>query len=32
MIVGQVGCGKSSLLLAALDEMQKTSGTVIWNR
>uniref|UniRef100_A0A8C1ZHW8 ATP-binding cassette, sub-family C (CFTR/MRP), member 8 n=1 Tax=Cyprinus carpio TaxID=7962 RepID=A0A8C1ZHW8_CYPCA len=31
MIVGQVGCGKSSLLLAALGEMQKISGTVIWN-
>ncbi|XP_016091646.1 ATP-binding cassette sub-family C member 8-like [Sinocyclocheilus grahami] len=32
MIVGQVGCGKSSLLLAALGEMQKISGTVKWNR
>uniref|UniRef100_A0A4W6EQV6 ATP-binding cassette, sub-family C (CFTR/MRP), member 8 n=1 Tax=Lates calcarifer TaxID=8187 RepID=A0A4W6EQV6_LATCA len=32
MIVGQVGCGKSSLLLAALGEMQRISGTVIWNR
>uniref|UniRef100_A0A8C4DJG2 ATP-binding cassette, sub-family C (CFTR/MRP), member 8 n=1 Tax=Dicentrarchus labrax TaxID=13489 RepID=A0A8C4DJG2_DICLA len=32
MIVGQVGCGKSSLLLAALGEMQKVSGTVTWNR
>uniref|UniRef100_A0A3B1INS5 ATP binding cassette subfamily C member 8 n=1 Tax=Astyanax mexicanus TaxID=7994 RepID=A0A3B1INS5_ASTMX len=32
MIVGQVGCGKSSLLLAALGEMQKISGRVIWNR
>ncbi|XP_059391674.1 ATP-binding cassette sub-family C member 8-like isoform X2 [Carassius carassius] len=31
MIVGQVGCGKSSLLLAALGEMQKIFGTVIWN-
>uniref|UniRef100_A0A673HFZ3 ATP-binding cassette sub-family C member 8-like n=1 Tax=Sinocyclocheilus rhinocerous TaxID=307959 RepID=A0A673HFZ3_9TELE len=31
MIVGQVGCGKSSLLLAALGEMQKISGTVKWN-
>ncbi|KAI1903969.1 hypothetical protein AGOR_G00000870 [Albula goreensis] len=31
MIVGQVGCGKSSLLLAALGEMQKISGTVTWN-
>uniref|UniRef100_A0A8C9TUJ3 ATP-binding cassette, sub-family C (CFTR/MRP), member 8 n=1 Tax=Scleropages formosus TaxID=113540 RepID=A0A8C9TUJ3_SCLFO len=30
MIVGQVGCGKSSLLLAALGEMQKISGTVMW--
>uniref|UniRef100_A0AAR2JGP9 ATP-binding cassette, sub-family C (CFTR/MRP), member 8b n=1 Tax=Pygocentrus nattereri TaxID=42514 RepID=A0AAR2JGP9_PYGNA len=32
MIVGQVGCGKSSLLLAALGEMQKISGSVTWNR
>ncbi|XP_030621036.1 ATP-binding cassette sub-family C member 8 [Chanos chanos] len=32
MIVGQVGCGKSSLLLAALGEMQKISGSVLWNR
>uniref|UniRef100_A0A7N6BI81 ATP-binding cassette, sub-family C (CFTR/MRP), member 8 n=1 Tax=Anabas testudineus TaxID=64144 RepID=A0A7N6BI81_ANATE len=31
MIVGQVGCGKSSLLLAALGEMQKISGAVTWN-
>ncbi|MBN3307798.1 ABCC8 protein, partial [Amia calva] len=31
MIVGQVGCGKSSLLLAALGEMQKISGTIYWN-
>ncbi|XP_067849959.1 ATP-binding cassette sub-family C member 8 isoform X2 [Heptranchias perlo] len=31
MIVGQVGCGKSSLLLAALGEMQKNSGNVYWN-
>uniref|UniRef100_G1T6V1 ATP binding cassette subfamily C member 8 n=1 Tax=Oryctolagus cuniculus TaxID=9986 RepID=G1T6V1_RABIT len=31
MIVGQVGCGKSSLLLATLGEMQKISGTVFWN-
>ncbi|KAJ8249104.1 hypothetical protein GJAV_G00231210 [Gymnothorax javanicus] len=31
MIVGQVGCGKSSLLLAALGEMQKISGSVTWN-
>uniref|UniRef100_A0A6Q2ZKD9 ATP-binding cassette, sub-family C (CFTR/MRP), member 8 n=1 Tax=Esox lucius TaxID=8010 RepID=A0A6Q2ZKD9_ESOLU len=32
MIVGQVGCGKSSLLLAALGEMQRVSGMVNWNR
>uniref|UniRef100_A0A672NH57 ATP binding cassette subfamily C member 8 n=1 Tax=Sinocyclocheilus grahami TaxID=75366 RepID=A0A672NH57_SINGR len=32
MIVGQVGCGKSSLLLAALGEMQKISGNITWNR
>uniref|UniRef100_A0A673AX56 ATP-binding cassette, sub-family C (CFTR/MRP), member 8 n=1 Tax=Sphaeramia orbicularis TaxID=375764 RepID=A0A673AX56_9TELE len=32
MIVGQVGCGKSSLLLAALGEMQRISGQVTWNR
>uniref|UniRef100_A0A3Q2XPA6 ATP-binding cassette, sub-family C (CFTR/MRP), member 8 n=1 Tax=Hippocampus comes TaxID=109280 RepID=A0A3Q2XPA6_HIPCM len=32
MIVGQVGCGKSSLLLAALGEMQRVSGTITWNR
>ncbi|KAM4572682.1 ATP-binding cassette sub-family C member 8 isoform 1-T1 [Odontesthes bonariensis] len=31
MIVGQVGSGKSSLLLAALGEMQRVSGTVTWN-
>ncbi|XP_029289597.1 ATP-binding cassette sub-family C member 8 [Cottoperca gobio] len=31
MIVGQVGCGKSSLLLAALGEMQRVSGAVHWN-
>uniref|UniRef100_A0A6Q2ZCT9 ATP-binding cassette, sub-family C (CFTR/MRP), member 8 n=1 Tax=Esox lucius TaxID=8010 RepID=A0A6Q2ZCT9_ESOLU len=31
MIVGQVGCGKSSLLLAALGEMQRVSGMVNWN-
>nr|XP_040024096.1 ATP-binding cassette sub-family C member 8-like isoform X4 [Gasterosteus aculeatus aculeatus] len=31
MIVGQVGCGKSSLLLAALGEMQRVSGVVAWN-
>ena len=27
-IVGQVGCGKSSLLSAILGEMQKKSGSV----
>uniref|UniRef100_A0A671K6F9 ATP-binding cassette, sub-family C (CFTR/MRP), member 8b n=1 Tax=Sinocyclocheilus anshuiensis TaxID=1608454 RepID=A0A671K6F9_9TELE len=32
MIVGQVGCGKSSLLLAALGEMQKISGNITWKR
>ncbi|GAB0189957.1 ATP-binding cassette sub-family C member 8 [Grus japonensis] len=32
MIVGQVGCGKSSLLLAILGEMQKISGNVFWSR
>uniref|UniRef100_A0A4X2KDD2 ATP binding cassette subfamily C member 8 n=1 Tax=Vombatus ursinus TaxID=29139 RepID=A0A4X2KDD2_VOMUR len=32
MIVGQVGCGKSSLLLATLGEMQKISGEISWNR
>uniref|UniRef100_A0A8C1V7Y3 ATP-binding cassette, sub-family C (CFTR/MRP), member 8b n=1 Tax=Cyprinus carpio TaxID=7962 RepID=A0A8C1V7Y3_CYPCA len=32
MIVGQVGCGKSSLLLAALGEMQKISGNITWNK
>ncbi|XP_077309834.1 ATP-binding cassette sub-family C member 8 isoform X2 [Lithobates pipiens] len=31
MIVGQVGCGKSSLLLATLGEMNKISGDVSWN-
>ncbi|XP_048341307.1 LOW QUALITY PROTEIN: ATP-binding cassette sub-family C member 8 [Sphaerodactylus townsendi] len=31
MIVGQVGCGKSSLLLGILGEMQKVSGKIIWN-
>ncbi|KAE8605948.1 hypothetical protein XENTR_v10010526 [Xenopus tropicalis] len=31
MIVGQVGCGKSSLLLATLGEMHKISGDVSWN-
>uniref|UniRef100_A0A8C4V4F7 ATP binding cassette subfamily C member 8 n=1 Tax=Falco tinnunculus TaxID=100819 RepID=A0A8C4V4F7_FALTI len=32
MIVGQVGCGKSSLLLAILGEMQKISGNIFWSR
>ncbi|XP_028809628.1 ATP-binding cassette sub-family C member 9 isoform X3 [Denticeps clupeoides] len=32
MIVGQVGCGKSSLLLAMLGEMQSISGKVYWSR
>uniref|UniRef100_A0A672NI30 ATP binding cassette subfamily C member 8 n=1 Tax=Sinocyclocheilus grahami TaxID=75366 RepID=A0A672NI30_SINGR len=31
MIVGQEGCGKSSLLLAALGEMHKISGNITWN-
>uniref|UniRef100_A0A674JHY9 ATP binding cassette subfamily C member 9 n=1 Tax=Terrapene triunguis TaxID=2587831 RepID=A0A674JHY9_9SAUR len=31
MIVGQVGCGKSSLLLAILGEMQTLEGKVHWN-
>ncbi|XP_073709543.1 ATP-binding cassette sub-family C member 8 isoform X1 [Misgurnus anguillicaudatus] len=31
MIVGQVGSGKSSLLLAALGEMKKISGSITWN-
>ncbi|KAG8438542.1 hypothetical protein GDO86_004924 [Hymenochirus boettgeri] len=31
MIVGQVGCGKSSLLLAILGEMQSLDGRVCWN-
>uniref|UniRef100_A0A8C5R9G6 ATP-binding cassette, sub-family C (CFTR/MRP), member 9 n=1 Tax=Leptobrachium leishanense TaxID=445787 RepID=A0A8C5R9G6_9ANUR len=31
MIVGQVGCGKSSLLLAILGEMQTLEGRVCWN-
>ncbi|XP_074860731.1 ATP-binding cassette sub-family C member 9 isoform X2 [Carettochelys insculpta] len=31
MIVGQVGCGKSSLLLAILGEMQTLKGRVHWN-
>ncbi|XP_066489432.1 ATP-binding cassette sub-family C member 9 isoform X1 [Tiliqua scincoides] len=32
MIVGQVGCGKSSLLLAILGEMQNLEGKVHWSR
>ncbi|KAJ8374071.1 hypothetical protein SKAU_G00046510 [Synaphobranchus kaupii] len=32
MIVGQVGCGKSSLLLAMLGEMQNISGKVDWSK
>uniref|UniRef100_A0AAY4D837 ATP-binding cassette, sub-family C (CFTR/MRP), member 8b n=1 Tax=Denticeps clupeoides TaxID=299321 RepID=A0AAY4D837_9TELE len=32
MVVGQVGSGKSSLLLAAMGEMQKMSGSISWNR
>ncbi|KAL8222320.1 UNVERIFIED_CONTAM: ATP-binding cassette, sub-C (CFTR MRP), member 9, partial [Gekko kuhli] len=32
MIVGQVGCGKSSLLLAILGEMQTLDGKVHWSR
>ncbi|XP_067283414.1 ATP-binding cassette sub-family C member 9 isoform X3 [Pseudorasbora parva] len=32
MIVGQVGCGKSSLLLAMLGEMQTISGKVFWSK
>ncbi|XP_046728805.1 ATP-binding cassette sub-family C member 9 isoform X1 [Silurus meridionalis] len=31
MIVGQVGCGKSSLLLSMLGEMQTLSGKVYWS-
>ncbi|XP_076016189.1 ATP-binding cassette sub-family C member 9 [Genypterus blacodes] len=31
MIVGQVGCGKSSLLLAMLGEMQTINGNVSWS-
>ncbi|KAM9846141.1 ATP-binding cassette sub-family C member 9-like [Aulostomus maculatus] len=31
MIVGQVGCGKSSLLLAMLGEMQTMNGRVYWS-
>ncbi|XP_036005136.1 ATP-binding cassette sub-family C member 9 isoform X1 [Fundulus heteroclitus] len=32
MIVGQVGCGKSSLLLAMLGEMQAVAGIVYWSK
>ncbi|KAM4676445.1 ATP-binding cassette sub-family C member 9 isoform 3-T5 [Discoglossus pictus] len=32
MIVGQVGCGKSSLLLAILGEMQTLEGRVCWDK
>ncbi|XP_034720006.1 ATP-binding cassette sub-family C member 9 [Etheostoma cragini] len=32
MIVGQVGCGKSSLLLAMLGEMQTIGGRVYWSK
>ncbi|KAM8884578.1 ATP-binding cassette sub-family C member 9 isoform 2-T4 [Synchiropus picturatus] len=32
MIVGQVGCGKSSLLLAMLGEMQTINGRVHWSK
>uniref|UniRef100_A0A673ANN7 ATP-binding cassette, sub-family C (CFTR/MRP), member 9 n=1 Tax=Sphaeramia orbicularis TaxID=375764 RepID=A0A673ANN7_9TELE len=32
MIVGQVGCGKSSLLLAMLGEMQAMDGKVFWSK
>ncbi|XP_062338764.1 ATP-binding cassette sub-family C member 9 isoform X1 [Osmerus eperlanus] len=32
MMVGQVGCGKSSLLLAMLGEMQTISGKVFWSK
>ncbi|XP_031714799.1 ATP-binding cassette sub-family C member 9 isoform X4 [Anarrhichthys ocellatus] len=32
MIVGQVGCGKSSLLLAMLGEMQNIDGRVFWSK
>ncbi|XP_056443584.1 ATP-binding cassette sub-family C member 9-like [Gadus chalcogrammus] len=32
MIVGQVGCGKSSLLLAMLGEMQILNGRVSWSK
>ncbi|CAN0424476.1 unnamed protein product [Lampetra fluviatilis] len=32
MVVGQIGCGKSSLLSATLGEMHLVSGSVYWNR
>ncbi|XP_076578085.1 ATP-binding cassette sub-family C member 9 isoform X1 [Chaetodon auriga] len=32
MVVGQVGCGKSSLLLAMLGEMQTIEGRVYWSK
>lgn len=32
MIVGQVGSGKSSLLLAMLGEMQNIEGRVYWSK
>ncbi|XP_069618885.1 ATP-binding cassette sub-family C member 9 isoform X2 [Ranitomeya imitator] len=32
MVVGQVGCGKSSLLLAILGEMQTLEGRVSWSK
>ncbi|GCB74809.1 hypothetical protein scyTo_0003902 [Scyliorhinus torazame] len=32
MIVGQVGCGKSSLLLATLGEMLKVCGKIYWSK
>lgn len=32
MVVGQVGCGKSSLLLAMLGEMQTIDGRVYWSK
>ncbi|KAI8497857.1 hypothetical protein Bbelb_245090 [Branchiostoma belcheri] len=32
IVVGQVGCGKSSLLSAILGEMTTLSGQVVWNK
>ncbi|XP_078620680.1 ATP-binding cassette sub-family C member 9-like [Branchiostoma floridae x Branchiostoma japonicum] len=32
IVVGQVGCGKSSLLSAILGEMTTMSGQVVWNK